>query len=386
MSSSSLADVINSSSDVNQVRKYDWKLKKSVIDAIIAHGGSIFGGAVRDTYRHDTHADWYYELHTRQRICYEYAMYEDVSYLPETLGRLDIPVDIDACISSKSLDALLVGLSKMNLTVTKKFERDPSGYLRACTIVNGQVLHYKYTITPHKGDAFRKKIRTECFPAILRSMPACNELIDIFIEKFMQSIDTLQLISFDIDLMVIQELPTPENPIIEAPFGNLDFECNGLIMDKHGIRLSQHIMPDIKNPIQRHGILTRILDDVLHKKALMCKRVTRERVKKMYSKGWNIQSINILMVNTAYISESSEDVSDDGSVSTGGHCIICHEDCNDPHYKLQCCDARYHGKCLKDCWLTGSHSISNTEKCPMCRGYVSNTDSDNKLLKVLCDA
>lgn len=351
---------------INQGRKYEWKIKKAVADTIIANGGSLFGGAVRDMYMHDTHADMYYEKH----IIYtsnteEYKVYEDVSYLPETYGRVTVPNDIDACISEKKFESLLDALNELKITLVKKFERDPSGYLRHCTIVSGQVKHYSYSITSLNCKEIHCAVRKTCIPECLKYMPG----FQTFLENMGKLLDEIPSIIFDLDLMVISEHES--GTIVDAPFGNLDFECNGLIMDSNGIRLSKHIKPDIKNPIKRQGELARILDDVFYKKAVMCERATLQRTKKMYIKGWMIHTENIIVMNTSYLAELAESVSDDGSSSTGGHCIICHEDCQNPHLKLKCCDARYHPNCLKECWVSGYHSIHRTKKCPMCRTKLS---------------
>jgi hypothetical protein len=248
----------------------------------------------------------------------------------------------------------------MNIELIKKWERDPSHYLRDCTIRHGQVRHYRFIVNSmhHNIHSLKKQ-----FNPILHTMPAFIELL----KNFEQNMHNFPLKSFDLDLMVIKTT-TNSLSTVDAPFGNLDFECNGLIMDKYGIRLSEFVKPLIKNPIQRQRELVRVLDDILQKKAIMCERVTLQRSKKMLAKDWLIQSRNIRIVNNNYLTEQSESSSDDGSSSTGGHCIICHDECENPHYKLSCCDARYHGKCLVECWNNSSeHSIKRTRKCPMCR-------------------
>ena len=366
--------------EINQTRKYEWKIKKAVAEKIVACGGSIFGGAVRDMYRHDMHAEIYYSEHISNGIfnySTEYIKYQDTSYLPNTLGRLDVPSDIDACIpESKEID-LLDAFKQMNMTLIKKWDRDPSGYLCSCTIVNGQVKHYRYEVVPKKKIEVNALMKTN-FPVVLISIPAIKELF----EKFQEQLELLPIKPFELDLMVIKD-DAIVNFKVDAPFGNLDFECNGLIMDKRGIRLSEHVKPDIKNPIQRQKELSRVLDDVLHKKAIMCERVTVARTKKMFTKGWSIESKNIQIVTSSYIIEQSETSSDDGSSSTGGHCIICHEDCENPHYKMKCCDARYHSKCLIDCWNKGDHCIITTYKCPMCRTNVGGYHTDDIYISTL---
>ena len=349
--------------EVNQTRKFEWKIKKAVVVKIVECGGSIFGGAVRDMYRHDIHAERYYELHKIYgNYSEEYIKYQDPLYLPYTLGRLDVPVDIDACIPESQFKKLLEEFKKMNLELLKKWDRDPSGYLRGCTIINGQVKHYRYTVNLLSNKSIISALKNQVI-ITMQSMPAFRDLL----KTFQTSLEEFPIKEFELDLMVIKDIDIATYKV-DAPFGNLDFECNGLIMDKHGIRLSEHVKPDIVNPIKRQNELKRVLKDILNKKAIMCERVTVLRSNKMFGKGWFIQSKNIRLINTCYLTEQAEASSDDGSSSTGGYCIICHEECDNPHYKLSCCDARYHGKCIIDCWNNSTtYSIRSTVKCPMCR-------------------
>ena len=366
--------------EVDQIRKSEWKIKKAVVDQIIACGGSIFGGAVRDMYRHDIYADMYYDAHTTgEDHSEEYIKYNDSSYLPHTIGRMDIPCDIDACIPASKEKALLEAFGKMNLDLKKDWERDPSGYFRSSTIVNGQVTHYRYIISTFNSKSIIRSMNENLFPTCLKNMPGFIDLICNFHEQ----LESIPYKSFTLDLMVIND-DAVVNFKVDAPFGNLDFECNGLIMDKHGIRLSEHVKPDITNPIQRQGQLMRVLDDVLYKRAIMCERVTVIRCNKMLAKGWLVQSTHICLVTNSYLAEQSESSCDDGSSSTGGYCIICHEECENPHYKLTCCDARYHGKCLVDCWNSSSiSSIRRTKKCPMCRYSMDGPTVDNVYIDTL---
>ena len=360
-------------------RKYEWKLKKSIIEKIISCGGSIFGGAVRDMYRHMMHESLYVSKHRKSvnplgiRLMYE--NYDDVTYMSDTLGRLDIPVDIDAYIDSTNVKILFDALREMKFNVVKQFQRDASGYFMFSKYINNSVIHYNYTISSPFGYEVLRSIRN-ALPESIKNMPQMHSVL----MNFMVDFNKIHIPVIQLDLMVIDKEVYGEatHTHIEAPFGYLDFECNGLIMDATGIRLSKHIKEDITNPIQRHIELTRILDDIMHTKAVMNQGVNLERTNKMLDKKWTITSENVLLVKDSYTQDTSS--------TSGGHCIICHDDCTDSHYKLKCCDARYHGKCLKTCWINPTlHSISNSGKCPMCRIKLHNIHTDSIYLVSLIE-
>jgi hypothetical protein len=193
------------------------------------------------------------------------------------------------------------------------------------------------------------------------------QIVQTAIDAFISNIITLDESKFTIELDLMKIVEESAH-VPDAPFGNLDFKCNGLIMDKHGIRLSEHVVPSLRNPVDRTIALVQVLDDVLSKKAIMCEKANSFRVNKMYDKGWLLESSNIIVVKESYSNE-------------GGHCIICHDDCTHLHYKLRCCDARYHSKCITTTLESIAANMSSS--CPMCRSFVDYSKTDKVLLETL---
>ena len=192
--------------DVNQVKKYEWTLKKLVVDTIIEAGGTIFGGAVRDMYLHDIHANTFYSTYKNTgRHMIDYLKYQDKSYLPNTLGRLEIPNDIDGCISTTNIKTLFELCKLKNIHLSKRFERDPEAYIPNTVIVPGQVIHYGYTVHVYNDENLYKSLRY-LFPRAMQSMPAFIDLQ----HKFVSCINKLPIESFNLDLMVINNISGPE--------------------------------------------------------------------------------------------------------------------------------------------------------------------------------
>ena len=299
----------------------------------------------------------------------------NIAFLPETLDRLLVPFDIDAFISAANFQKMVDDLVALNISFDIDFWRDPSRYFPNTTVQPDQVKHYCITLKPFSKDITTKIM--SALPSSVLNMPIFGNLLQEFTEKLSENMFEVKL-----DLMVISN---SDAFTLDAPFGELDFECNGLIMDARGIRLSDHMLKNVKNPIARQRDLARIMDDILKKKAVMCSNATTARIDKMVSKGWSVQSENIQLVLESYTAEVAESSasSDDGSSMSGGHCLICHDDCNEEHYKLKCCDARYHPGCMLTCW---ENCVVTKSRCPMCRSRTFETSHDISHLAYIAES
>jgi hypothetical protein len=166
----------------------------------------------------------------------------------------------------------------------------------------------------------------------------------------------------------------------EAPFSNLDFECNGLIYTKKGIHMSQSIhsfnnsyqdsyYPAIYNPLDSYQKMQKILNDIDNQHAIVVNtQISKQRIRKMIQKGWTISS-NTFTLSPIIKSNNTNDLEED-------NCIICHESFAPfnmnpnlgPAYKLYCCEAKYHMSCMiRTCTNNGPAAIQNTKTCIMCR-------------------
>ena len=130
----------------------------------------------------------------------------------------------------------------------------------------------------------------------------------------------------------------------------LDFECNSLFVTSSGFHVSSQV--EIKNGdiMGKYKEVTRIMEDLNKKKTRLmysCGVDMAEKGRKLMNDGWTIYDDAITTVTST----------DDAEL-----CILCHDKLPVHHFKMYCCNARYHGKCLKDCIDHGF-----TTKCTMCR-------------------
>lgn len=138
------------------------------------------------------------------------------------------------------------------------------------------------------------------------------------------------------------------------PFGTVDFECNGLLLTKSGVALSPTIYSSL-SPMARHEKLNDIIQDIRDRRAIYVDIPSPLRIAKMMAKGWTIVTKYVEQVEAVAGTEGAE------------MCIICHEDLAD-HYKLRCCNARYHRTCLvKALDSDNKYCVAATGQCIMCK-------------------
>jgi len=340
-------------------QKSQWKLNNKLINVIIENDGEIFGGAVRDKYLHDTHSFEFYNIINKlieenvQKTIDINALYNDKSFHPELFGRWVVPNDIDALIHIDKYDNLIEKIKeKMGGEMKKLYSRDLKIYFPNIKIEENQVRHERFHITP-----IDKKKIVSLLIDIRKLVPYEMKDYLLNLNCFAKTIQTMKPIILDL-IVLLKDVK------YDPPFGNIDFECNSLIMDRDSIRLSSQFEKS-QNPSMITDFLTKILNDILQKKAVFIYNngYSWNRLCKMISKQWTIEGIfkDIEIVNEPFT----------------GHCIICHEVFCNKMMKLKCCDSRYHPKCLLIAMESGTSSILSKSKCIMCqknKSYTINRD------------
>jgi hypothetical protein len=381
--------------------QYDeYHLKTSVAKIILQENGHIFGGYVRDKMLHDIHAQKFYKKHplTTNNADDANTLYTNQEIEPDLLGRLVCANDIDCYMTSESLKATIKKIRDSELTIHKLFERDPKEYLPNLNIPQGCMLHSRYRVNMWSQFKLARMRSGICNVlhngAVSILSKEINDFLKIVENKVNESNKKL-FPSVYIDIFI--PVNDADFSKYEAPFSNLDFECNGLIYTKHGIHMSKSIFnrlqeeyltgtdfdyihyPAIFDPLQNFQKLQKILDDIDNKNAIVVNtNVSQQRISKMIGKGWTLSSNQLILspiikTNAAAVPENDKD-SDDSEENS---CIICHEkftkwDVNSnlgPAYKLRCCEARYHLKCIIRSCTDGPAAIETTTKCIMCRQF-----------------
>lgn len=354
-------------------QRVDWKTKKAIMVDIIAHTGYIFGGAVRDWHLHESGASRFYKAHmTLGKTNAEVdELYNDPTYMPEFANRMIVPADIDACIHSTRLQGLLDSLKDKRFQLTRMFSHDPVGYIPGIELKPNEVEHmrFKVDVAPKIYKMFAGTVLQELAPLIVQ-----------FARQLESTIQN-SLKTFTMDIMVVNVPLGEEQPI--APFGNLDFECNGLIASKNGIGLSKHLCKGF-DPMHYDRERIRIMEDVLQKKAIIVKNRPGERninvrTQKMLRKGWTIAGFKSI----EYIKPAS-----DGNDAHLGHCLVCHEDFDGQmsHYKMACCNGRFHLRCLMQAMTVGVSAMAHTNQCLMCKRQLWDPQTDNHVLHAIARA
>ena len=358
-------ELFNSKDDLNKAK---WKCFTQVVDTIIDHDGKIFGGAVRDILARDMAAVHFYEETNRVEAIGNYSNSE---FHPESKDRMLIPMDIDASIHMSQNAKFIKALKDKNFKVATLFLRDAKRYIPHLNVEEGDVTHYRLKVVPRMN--------------VQSIMPqGVKGLISSMITQMYAHMSEIskELGCIYIDLMVEKKRNT-----MDPPYGGLDFECNGLIMDKGGVRLcdlmrSRLIMSSSDSarkhdPLLLQKVLLRIQEDIRNKRAVRYSVAPdnapeERRVEKMIAKGY---SIKLEIIDTVEVSTSSEEPDT---------CIICHDELTEgKHHKLSCCNARYHPQCLVQMNSVGPTAYNVTGKCVMCRQAVPyGFDMDIQILEI----
>jgi hypothetical protein len=79
----------------------------------------------------------------------------------------------------------------------------------------------------------------------------------------------------------------------------------------------------------------------------------------------------------------AQEVGGAASECAADRCLICHGDLAGAHYKLDCCDARYHARCLERAGSLGQNPLKESETCPMCRQHREGLRGDMGVLSAI---
>jgi len=370
-------------------QRLEWKSKKAIMLAVIETGGYVFGGAVRDWLLHEDGASHFYNAHKNSGKTSDEidALYNDPAHLPEFAHRMVLPVDIDACIHASDLDGFMCALKKKRLTATRIFTHDPVEYIPGIELKPDEVRHMRFKIcfVPSLFSAFSDALVRELEPMLV-------DLAELVRAKMQGMAKHVTM-----DLMVVNVPKDKKQPV--APFGNLDFECNGLIASESGIQLSKYLHNNF-NPMDYDKEYRRIVSDVIKKRAVLTKNARDQgmsaRVQKMMSKQWTI--VGFSSVEYVEIASTRDACpcpcpcpgdscdNDTCECQEHGHCLICHGGLPKNHYKMGCCNGRFHLNCLVQSMSIGVTAMAQTEKCLMCKRWLLNPANDLIVLKAIATA
>lgn len=286
---------------------------KEIAGAAVDCGGTVFGGYVRDFLIHDESAKEFYNTNKSE----DYAK-EDVN--PETIDRLLLPTDIDIHFDNKAKYREF-RTSLRNLFYTTHVEGIGNLYNF------GPRVHHIKLVAQMRADATDIIKNLELKPWMVSSGILRSALSSVMVERDPVKIDVILSQSF--------------------PDENLDFRCNGLVLDSDGIHLSKQLTRGLKG-IAIHRMFMDVMGEIRNKRAVVVSENLRvNRWDKMEQKGWNI------------IGETIDRTTDTDM------CLLCHDEGGD--YKLKCCSARYHRECLSNYITRDNTGLADTNKCPHCR-------------------
>lgn len=302
-----------------------YKQFKEIINTAIASRGNVFGGAVRDITRHEMMCKKYFASGFKQKD------FSNIDVSPETVDRLLIPSDIDVHFTNHS-DFIEFRETLRHMFYETRIARRPRGLYTCAPGVLHIVMHAKLNMTPLH---------------ILKSVkfPSKSMARSIFSDSLLACANALQvpdIPSIKIDVLVSRQF--------SPPFNNLDFKCNGLVMNSNGVRVCDELTSGL-DAIQLAQCLISIMDDISNKHAVAV-TLSGKRWDKMEAKGWSLKCRNL---------ELSK------KVEEGDECILCMTALTDESYKLNCCPAKYHLKCLSRQMTFPVTGISDSGKCPHCR-------------------
>ena len=300
------------------------------VNDIIDAGAVLFGGAPRDLILAKHHESQYFAAGGTDE-----DFDDTTTHLPEWSDRGLIPNDIDAYIYDDDFALLELNWSRLHMQKVSRVVVQSSTYLN----MPDSATHYKYVLSIANREYFNSNLMLAGFHPDLRA------LVSDCVHRFTADMKVRMAgcrSQVRLDLLVIPR----GTPLLLCH----DFNVNGLCMDGRGVWLSPGLAKGLA-PLDTHLALQDVLTDVRAKRAkyLGWEDVTNFRLRKLLEKGWTVPLSLVQAV--------------EGGAPYEGHCIVCHErfvknketeTVEQPsaveakHYKLRCCDARYHASCLMD--------------------------------------
>jgi hypothetical protein len=301
-------------------------------------------------------------------------------------------------MTATNIDKMIGDLEAAKMHVQKVFERDPTNYLPNLNVPVGSMRHHKYVV-----NIFNKHHISD-IALTLHTMLHRNviNLIGEELERFLRSLHHQRILGSknkfaNIHIDIFCPVNAEDFSKYEAPFSNLDFECNGLIYTATGVHLSRSICGQgVQMPLDNFQKLAKIIDDIDNRIAKVVSfDVSSSRINKMINKEWNIEGDQFKIVDIRSrncsrnreavwtVEDAAEDAAEGASAS---YCLICHDDFTviNPAYKMYCCNANYHLRCLIQTCKEGISAIYRTGNCVMCR-KPANIVVELPLLEKVCD-
>ena len=295
------------------INKDIWLNFKFIADLVLNEcNGYIFGGYVRDSILHNHYATEYYKRHdlpnNKDNIKVASINYTNLEYYPELLNRLLLPADLDIYLPNNNLDDFIEHLSKHNYKIIKsKTKRGRQYFLNFNPDIADNLTQYTIYIKPSLS-----KIYNILSTILLNTKEIKNVLKNMNNKLFIMKLD----------IFISQTIYN------DPFFGDIDFECNGLYLTKHGLAVSKQLTQNLSF-LDKNIKLQKIINDIISKKAVWLNPTTY-RIYKMIIKEWNIfnNKVSIMISNNTEI------------------CLICRDDCSDMMFKMKCCEAKFHIKCF----------------------------------------
>jgi hypothetical protein len=299
-----------------------YKVIREVAEMAVANGnGTVFGGYVRDFIRHEHAAKKFYASHKKET-------YTDPSVSPDTLDRLVVPNDIDVHFESDA-DYRVFRTALRSNFYNVRVTRIENVYTSDCL-----VRHLKLRVNLELG-------ANDVARCVFKGKSGLAK--EVFMAELLRRISSSSISTepFDIDVLISGQR--------DPPFTDLDFQCNGLVMNATGIGLCKWLKNG-RTPTGIYRMLDTIITDIKSNRAVV-ETLKRSRWDKMAGKGWDIMGGGV------------EKVKKQGEI-----CTLCLEDLQpDEVYKFSCCNASYHRPCMSKIISSGQTAIADTGRCPHCR-------------------
>lgn len=329
----------------------------NIAKIIIEEDGIIFGGFVRDKIAHDHFATLFY-----QKANGSIDNYANRKYDPSTVRRLINPKDIDCYFDKKeNLDKFIQTLKNNNYIVYNHTVNDMKTYFPHIKAEIGDLSHSKLLVEiPDVYSSLMKKLNN-IFPNCM-----INEVKDLLREQFSEKIKKTKKTIFKIDVIVLNNQDNSKK--LEPPFGSLDFECNGLLLNKYGLVLCKELMNSHYmnlDPLKNINKLQSIIHDIINYRAKIVGKfdsTTAFRYKHIISKGYTIYNnvFEQLKINKP-LSETNQKEDD--------LCVMCLENFKTTKnaFKLDCCNGKYHINCICSAVEFPNTGMGATYSCFHCR-------------------
>jgi hypothetical protein len=322
--------------NVEIINKTKWKMMLDIEKIILANGGNIFGGFVRDKIIHDSAAEIFYEYMQSIGIdskSSEFQLkYNDITFNKDTNDRCILPSDIDCFMSTSEIKKMIEYIESKNYIV-KIFRESPANlyiFKNSSDENINSLKHSKLTIKFNYNDI----------------------LSDIFnMNDFVINIDIIHSDNNEVNIYDILS-------------SNIDFECNSLIITSDNEYKLSKTLSLACNPGEKLKKIHNIINDIKLKNAITVEKygpnnIPSYRWEKMILKGWKTTSQYFEILN---------------GEEYDGHCLICHDNIDPLNYHIKdvCCDARFH----MGCYLKMHRHKNYKSECPMCKcsSFISKTD------------